>query len=246
MTTLAQIIRDKCIPKPVLRYMMINFLDLHSIKILLLNVKEFNVFDNYYKKFLERATKGFAHNCLFGHFDVAQWLYSKGNIDISANNDLAFRYCCSNGHIAIAKWLLEIATPNIHTYNEFAFRYACGNGHLVMAKWLYDISASDKSETSNGRMASKSINISIYDDCAFRWACKGGHLELAQWLYSLGGVNIYAVDNYVFKWACKNGSLDLIRWLYTIGNFTLNIGTILEFLKNPTAVNININNLINN
>jgi ankyrin repeat protein len=72
---------------------------------------------------------------------MAQWLLQIcPTINISANNEQAFRYACIEGYLEVAKWLLQVC-PNIHisAYNEEAFRWACVNGHLEVAKWLHQM-----------------------------------------------------------------------------------------------------------
>ena len=93
-------------------------------------------------------------------------------MDISADNEGAFRYACSCGHLKVAQWLYQIKpTLNISADDEYAFRYACSCGHLKVAQWLYQIKAT--------------LNISADDEYAFRYACENGRWDVARWLQSL-------------------------------------------------------------
>ena len=56
-----------------------------------------------------------------GHLKVAKWLLEvKPDINISADNESAFRNVCQEGHLEIAKWLLKVKpdiaflTPRLH------------------------------------------------------------------------------------------------------------------------------------
>ena len=100
------------------------FLDLASIKQLILTVKETNVLDDFSKNFLEKANDDFTKNCLNGHLTVAKWLYSRENIDINAKNK-AFELSCQNGHFAIAQWLYSLGNVDIHINREGAFYWSC-------------------------------------------------------------------------------------------------------------------------
>lgn len=39
----------------------------------------------------------FRESCKYGHFDIAKWLYNKGNVNISDSNNYAF--ACWMGHM---------------------------------------------------------------------------------------------------------------------------------------------------
>ena len=82
------------IPKVILRFIMMNFLDFNTIANLLFAVKEMNVLDNYSKDLLTKAKNGFIWNCQRGHLTVAKWIYSHNEVDIHADNEIAFKLCC--------------------------------------------------------------------------------------------------------------------------------------------------------
>ena len=117
--------------------------------------------------------------CLSGQLKVAQWLLQiskeRGrDINISSNNESAFRYACSNGHLHVAQWLLQIK-PDINIDDGVAFRWACYYGHLDVCQWLYQVS----------KERGQTINISEYYHFIFYNVCKKGHLLVAQWIQSL-------------------------------------------------------------
>ena len=115
----------------------------------------------------------FVFACQRGDLDIAKSLFEQHpTIDVSFNNEYAFRYACIDGKLNTAKWLLEIKpTINMYVNNQTLFQYTCANGHLPVAKWLLEIKPS--------------IDISGNNDWAFRTACKNGHLEVAEWLVTL-------------------------------------------------------------
>ena len=206
--TLIEIINVLKVPKVILRYIIMNFIDLPTIKNLLFIVKEMNVLDDYSKNMLTKANKGFQWNCGKGNLIVAQWLYSLGGVDIHADNEYAFRWSCRNGHLIVAKWLyslgegmdlLDPSSPvlrgqgrvNIHADNECAFQACCYMGHLAVAQCLYSIG---------------NIDIHANDEHVFRWSCLNGHRAVAKWLYSLGGVNTHVYNNMLFNLSDKNFS----------------------------------------
>ena len=122
------------VPKVILRYIMIGFLDLDTIKNLVLTVKKFNVLDDYSKELLMNATKGFGWNCKYGHINVAQLLYSLGGVNIRADDDSAFRWSCLNGHINVAQWLYSLGV-DIHADNDYAFKHS--PKHIL--DWLHTL-----------------------------------------------------------------------------------------------------------
>ena len=215
------------VPKVILRYIMMNFLDISSINNLLLTVKEMNILDNYSKDLIVKAIKGFNWNCKSGHLTVAQWLYVLGNVDIYATNKDAFRLACQNGHLTVAQWLYSLDNVTIHEDNEYTFKWSCINGHLTVAQWLYSL-----------------CNVNIYSahQDTFKWSCASGHLAVAQWLYSLGNFNCDGA----FAWACIHGHLTVAQWLYSIGvssnvykdAFTCGKKNILDWLQvNSDVIN---------
>ena len=61
----------------------------------------------------------------------------KPHINISTENEEAFRLACENGNLEVAKWLYQIKpTIDVSAKNDYAFCYTCENGNLNVAKWL--------------------------------------------------------------------------------------------------------------
>jgi hypothetical protein len=119
--------------------------------------------------------------CKSGNLEEAhQYLLENPTINISANNEEAFRYTCLYGHLEGAQWLLSVKPDiNISANDERAFRNACLKGHLSVAQWLLSVKPD--------------INISANYECAFMYACVYGRLLVAQWLQSLKP-NLYVIN----------------------------------------------------
>jgi hypothetical protein len=94
------------------------------------------------------------------------------DINISADNEWAFRLTCLYGHLHVVQWLLQVKPDiNISARYEGAFCGACSYGYLNIAQWLLEVKPD--------------IDISAQNEYAFRFACYYGHLDAAKWLQSL-------------------------------------------------------------
>ena len=231
---LLEIIQNKNVPKVILRYIMMNFLDLSSIRNVVSNVKYMSVLDAYSKTFLEKATQGFFWNCVRGHLDVAKWLYKKG-IDYNRDNVSTFYDACRNGHLDVAQWLHSLIDKTmkvtggeklfvVYGYNsmhidfdlERIFFQACYYGHIDVAKWLYSLNntiITNYFYPSTGEYKSRTNFID---------ACSRGYFDLAKWLVSMGEpeVDIHEYNEKAFRHACLGGHLDIAQWLWSIGQST--------------------------
>ena len=219
--TILEIIRNKKVPNVILRYIMMNFLDLDSIKNIVLNVKYMSVLDSYSKLFLERATKGLHWNCMRGHLDVAKWILTANkNIYTPYRYEQCFNIACFCGHIDVAKWLYLF--DNIGDWMiEPSLNSACQNGYLNTAIWLHSIL--------------KNKTVQLYVEL-FIISCKRGHIGIVHWLcnfcndiYTKSYNKIY--DKYIylcddqydpnhniiketFILACENSYLDVAQFLF--------------------------------
>src|SRR5581483_3658613 len=73
------IIKKLSVPRVILRYIMMNNLDLADIKTIILNIKEMNVLDNFSKTILSNAKHGLVWNCKKGNLSTVQYLVELGN-----------------------------------------------------------------------------------------------------------------------------------------------------------------------
>jgi len=178
----------------------------------------------------------FIRLCMDGNLTEIKDFYNKNNeINISAENDQAFRYVCfcawqvnkSEIYLEIAKWLLSIPNNNINisACDDDAFKSACLYGYLNIAQWLLSI-------------PNNNINISANDDQAFRDVCFQGHLDIAKWLLSLQDFNPnYRIDisekgTDFFRWACIGNHINIVEWLISIPNNNIDFSVINNNILN--------------
>ena len=136
--------------------------------------------------------------CYEGHLKIAiQLLEIKPDIDISIENDYAFRMACQEGHIKVAKWLFKINPYiNISIENDYAFRMSCIRGNIKIIKWIYK------------------LNPFIYmdEEYYFNNACKEGYTELAEWLLEVKpNIDITENNNSIFRFICNKGDINMAR-----------------------------------
>ena len=221
---LLETIKENKVPKVLLKYIMMDFLDWSSIKKLILSVKEMNILEDNHKYILHQAKNGIVWNCMTGQLAVAKWLYYVDNADIHIDNNAAFSLACTNGHLDVAQWLVKISQPgcDIATNvfissadNNDTFRYCCKNGHLNVAQWLYSIGLINIHE-------GRDDPIGIYTN-AFVQSCSNGMLHVAKWLASVDNIKNHQYQ-VAFENSCKSGQLDVAKWLYFnfIGNINDN------------------------
>src|SRR5581483_4796804 len=182
------VIKKLCVPRVILRYIMMNYLDLASIKTIILNIKEMNVLDDFSKNILSNAKYGLSWNCEKGHLSTVQYLIELGNshrlspnstcrysdkvslgADIHADYNWALRAASENGHQSIVEYLVSLGA-DIHADNNWALRAASENGHRSIVEYLVSLGA----------------DIHAVDNSAIKWASGDGHLSTVQYLVSVG------------------------------------------------------------
>src|SRR5581483_6980068 len=122
------VIKKLNVPKVILRYIMMNHLDLASIKTIILNIKEMNVFDDFSKNILSNAKYGLFWNCQNGHLSTVQYLVSVG-ANIHADDNYAVRWTSMNGHLSTVQYLVSVGA-DIQANDNCAIIWASMNGHL--------------------------------------------------------------------------------------------------------------------
>src|SRR5581483_835062 len=111
------IIKKLNVPKVILRHIMMNYLDLASIKTIILNIKEMNVLDDFCKTILSNAKHGLLWNCQNGHLSTVQYLVSVG-ADIHADNNDAIRWASRHGHLSTVQYLVSVGA-NIQAVDNY-------------------------------------------------------------------------------------------------------------------------------
>lgn len=147
--------------------------------------------------------------CKWGLLADSQKIYEmRPDVNISADDECAFRWACLKGHLEVAQWLISVKpdiviSSHISSHDERVFRMSCHNGHLELAQWLLSVKPD--------------INISANNEYAFCRACYNGHLKVAQWLLSVKpDIDLSADNEYAFRWACIWGYLELAQWLQSL------------------------------
>jgi len=82
----------------------------------------------------------FRYSCLTLNFEIAEWLYNTGKIDINVNNDICFLSVLKQGDLEFAKWLYNIGNINIYTNKSEGFILACMKNDTKIYNWLWEIS----------------------------------------------------------------------------------------------------------
>src|SRR5581483_1173721 len=136
------VIKKLRVPRVILRYIMMNYLDLASIKTIILNIKEMNVLDDFSKTLLSNAKYGLSWNCEKGHLSTVQYLVSVG-ADIHADNNSAVRCASEKGHLSTVQYLVSVGA-DIHAHDNYAVRWASNNGHLSTVQYLVELGNSHR------------------------------------------------------------------------------------------------------
>jgi hypothetical protein len=92
----------------------------------------------------------FNYACFYGHLEVAQWLYSFGDVNIHGRYEYAFRWACREGHLEVTQWLYSLGGVDIHVYEDICFSCACSYGHLEVAQWLWSLGGFHKENIDTG------------------------------------------------------------------------------------------------
>src|SRR5581483_11980040 len=120
------VIKDINVPRVILRHILMKYLDVASIKIIILNVREMNVLDEFSKEILLNAKKGLNWNCQNGHLSVVQYLVSVG-ADVHADDNAAVGQASRFGHLSIVQYLVSVGA-DIQAIDNYAVRRASENG----------------------------------------------------------------------------------------------------------------------
>ena len=126
------------------------------------------------------------------------------NIDISYNEEEAFRLCAELGKFEAAKFLYGI-NPNINVQacEEEAFCWTCCSGEFEYAKWLYEICPN--------------INISVNNEEPFVSAISNGYLDISKWLLEIKpDIDINLLNDDPFLIACNQNFVEVALFLKSL------------------------------
>lgn len=213
---LLDIIKKCQVPNCILRYIMMNFLDLGSIETIMLTVKEMNVLDSHNRDFLTSAKRGYLYLCKTGKLNIIQWMYKHHDYEFLIDDVDSYKYedidelernglkiACVNGHLNLVKWLCKKFHPSIcgsddgrnnNYLRNILFIKACANGHIHVAKWLLEIGEGTRSGT---RHSLDNINFYKHDSCnslnntPLVVASSNNFVDIVQWLLELDATNGY-------------------------------------------------------
>lgn len=78
--------------------------------------------------------------CKFGRADAVSMLFDDGRVDVTVNEQEAFRQACAQGHAAVVRLLLGLDCVDPSTEDNYAVKLAASNGHSdVLALLLADV-----------------------------------------------------------------------------------------------------------
>jgi uncharacterized protein len=115
---------------------------------------------------------------VFGHFEVARYLYERGaDINAAATNGSGYNAltgAVAGGHTEIVKWLLERGANSNYRYGPgySPLLTAAANGHLEIVKVLLERGADPQATSNDGKSA-------------LVLATEHNHPEVAAWLRSV-------------------------------------------------------------
>jgi uncharacterized protein len=121
----------------------------------------------------------FALAAVFGHLDVAEYLFAKGvDVNAAATNGTGYNAltgAVASGHAQIAGWLLKNGADANYRYGAgySPLLTAAANGHLEIVKMLLEHGADLHAKTNDGKTA-------------LSFAQERNHAEVAEFLRSHG------------------------------------------------------------
>lgn len=143
----------------------------------------------------DQLLESFQEACSGGHLTEARRIHSSSpDIDISANDEIAFRRASANGHWDVVDWLIGM---NADIYKA-AFLNACRFGHTKTAKAI--------------QTRFPDVNL----EEAFCSAVLNGHVKIVKWILTKADMNISAKDDYAFRWAIFKGHNEIVELLLSL------------------------------
>lgn len=143
---------------------------------------------------------GFLTTCYDGYFEIVEWLYNLGNVNIHQEEEKPLLFACRQGHFEIVKFLVSKgANINVISMDgETPFREAYISGNLEIVEWLKN----------------EGVNTDDEDNCIFQMYCVNGDLENAKKIYEEKEINIQGIFENVLREVCvTGGKVEIFQWL---------------------------------
>ena len=154
--------------------------------------------------------------CLHGHLHIIQWLIGViPTVDISKNNNFAFRVAFEHGHLNIVQWIYSVSNELQTFFRE-----------TTEAQEVQDEEdeSHDESQDESQDKAQLKCNHLFWDRCIEVCVCVclrgASHLEVVKWLFSMNPLAvtrmILTMNVKTFFIVCSRGYLDVAQWLHAI------------------------------
>jgi hypothetical protein len=155
---------------------------------------------------IDTNSNQFKYACGNNKLAKAKWLlFVDETIDISIDDDYAFRKSCEHGHLDVAKWLLSLSNNYTTIRTKYTMQLKCKFPNKL--SWLHP-----KNEKLNDKFLS-----------AFRSSCLNEQIEVAKWLVSIDNSIISTIDKYFFGIISSLRNIELLKWLLSIAEFPNNL-----------------------
>jgi hypothetical protein len=108
--------------------------------------------------------------CMYGHYELARWVYSVKEITDTNTINRAFQNACKYGSLSMVKWIYAFSGKKVDIFanNNEAINICCYRNHIEIIKWLFKIKENEKDRLTR---------IILHKCCIY------GQLNILDWLF---------------------------------------------------------------